>query len=121
MPPITALHDSPLGRWNHTAWSPTRLAGVVDRIWHFEGRTAHRHERAFPSGQAELVVQVDGVYREARGSAPFDRVPPICLSGLQTGPTVIESPARPSVILGIRLTAAGTFRLLGYPIQELAN
>ncbi len=96
MPPIAFLHDSPLGTWRHTDWWPSSLRGVVERIWHFDGLTAHRRERAFPNGLSELIVQLGGPYREARGGGTaFERC------GIQTAPTVIEGPEQSGCVAAI--------------------
>ncbi len=96
---------------------------MVQKLWHFDGLTTHRYERAFPNGIAELIVHLGERFHEARGGEParFDRCPPLCLSGLQTGPFVVASPPRSTAILGIRFTPLGIYRLLGQPVHPLAN
>jgi AraC-like DNA-binding protein len=110
--------DSALGRWTHHEWRPAQLAGVVERIWHFDGLTTHRRERLFPNGMVELVVQLDEPHwLIARGRT---RTPALCVTGLQTGAMLIESPGRCRV-MGIRLHPAGAYALLARPVHELTG
>ena len=121
----TATVDAPLGRWTHHAWDapdlPPALAGVVHGLWHFEGRTALPRERAFPGGYLELIVHLGPRYRAvtgalvtgADGAQAGDPFPRVCLTGVQTGPLVIEAPSERCRVLGIRLSPVGAYALLG--------
>jgi AraC-like DNA-binding protein len=122
MPIEIDRHDSALGRWLLARCSPARLAGLVDGIWYFEGTiaAANLRERHFPSGRAELIVQLGPVYRQVNGERcePFT---PTCVSGLMLGPDLIEAPAEPSAVLGVRLSPVGAFTVLGRPLHELTG
>jgi AraC-like DNA-binding protein len=113
-------HESPLGCWEHAAWAPPDLAGVVEAMWYFDGRVAHRRERIFPSGRPELVVHLDDVYREA-GVAGGRTYPRVCVTGQMLRPLVIEAPGRRTAVLGVRLEAAGACLVLGGGLHELTN
>lgn len=123
MGPVSFDHDSPLGRWRHTEWDdPPGLEGVVRKIWHFDGLTTHRLERAFPNGISELIVHLGERFDEARSPARgWSRCPGLCLSGLQSAPFVVRSPGRPTAVLGLRFTPLGAFRLLGGPVHPLVD
>jgi AraC-like DNA-binding protein len=122
MPPVTSEHASPLGRWSYTEWSPRSLAGVIHRIWDFDGLTTFRYERAFPNGLAELIVHLGDRFREDRGArGRFELCPAACLTGIQTRPFVVESPGRRCQVLGIRLTPIGVFLLLGASVHSLTD
>ncbi len=110
--------DSALGRWTHHEWRPAALAGVVERIWHFDGLTAHARERLFPNGLIEMVVQLDAPHwLIERDRTP---TPALCVTGLQTGAMLIESPGRCRV-MGIRLHPAGAYALFARPVHELTG
>jgi AraC-like DNA-binding protein len=118
---ITSLQvDSPLGRWTAHRWQPAHLAGVVDFLWHFEGRLTHLRERAFPSGMLELIVHFSEPYRLVEGEG-MDRCSTACLTGLQTAPIVVEAPPGPTCVMGIRLHPAGAYALLERPLSELSG
>lgn len=109
-------HDSPLGAWSHHAYRPPHLAGAVEKIWHSEGALAHRGERLLPSGTAELLVILGDAFRVKGPHAKS--FAGACLSGVLTGPLLIEQPAHHSV-LGVRLRPAAARALLGIPLAEL--
>ena len=95
--------DSALGRWTASFWTPPALAGAVECLWHFEGRVAHACERVFPSGSVEIIVHLGARYRGAmHGGGPRDDYPPLCLTGLQSRPLVIEAAAQANTVVGIR-------------------
>lgn len=114
--------DSPLGRWGVAHWAPASgspLDEVIDAIWYFDGATTHSRERVFPDGAAELIVQLDDVYRDAdAGSVPF---PAVCINGLRTAPSVVEAPGTRTRVLGIRLSPHGACALLDRPIADLLD
>lgn len=113
-------HDSSLGRWLIAHWEPPGLADLVDGLWYFEGSLTHLRERHFPTGRAELVVQLGPVYGHVEGDGvePF---PPACASGLLLGPDVIEAPSGWSAVLGIRLHPVGASVVLGHPLEALTG
>jgi AraC-like DNA-binding protein len=114
--------DSELGRWTHTAWQPPHLAGIVDDMWHFEGKTTLPRERIFPGGFLEIILHLGPRFQDVddtgvrRGLFPFT-----CVTGLQTSAAVIEAPAEPCCVLGIRLRPVGAFALFSHPISELTG
>ena len=114
--------DTPLGRWTHTEWVPdagSALVGLVDRIWHFDGRTTHRRERVFPNGLLEIIVHLGECYRLIDGKGPE-----LCgvtgVTGMQLGPMLIEAPAARCRVIGIRLHPLGARAVLGLPLAEVA-
>ena len=111
--------DTPLGPWLYSECRPAALAGLVDLVWYFEGPSANRRKRVFPNGRLELLVNLGEPYRFVqRGEATL--LTQGGLSGLQTGPMVIEQPARQSC-LGIRLRPAAAFALMPAPQSELSG
>lgn len=113
-------HDSTLGRWLLTRWSPRALASTVSAMWYFEGKLTYPRERHFPNGLFDLIVHLGPVYRQVNGDRrePFSRT---CVSGLLLRPEVIEAPPGPSAVLGIELRPAGALRVLGRPLHELTD
>lgn len=120
MPIRIDRHDSPLGRWLLARWAPSRLAGIVEGMWYFEGSLAPLRERHFPHGRLHLVVHLGPLYRQVVGDR-VETFTPTCLSGLLLGPDVIEAPPGPSAVLGVLLYPAGAFALLGRPLHELTG
>src|SRR4051812_40195088 len=107
--PVTMLRvDSPLGSWTHCEWRPAHLAGIVDHMWHFEGRMSLPRERTFPGGYLELVLPLGPRFRDvdARGVSGA-RFPLFCLTGLHTRPVVIEAPDERCCVMGVRLRPVG--------------
>ncbi len=51
---VTHRVDGELGCWTAVEWRPVHLRGVVERLWHFTGRTAHPRERVLPTGLLQL-------------------------------------------------------------------
>jgi AraC-like DNA-binding protein len=100
--------DSILGRWTQGVWQPLDLCDVVDQIWYFEGHVAAGRERVFPSGRAELVLQLGGNYSRVDGDTtePFSVA---CVNGIMLHPEVIEAPGEPSIAIGVRFFPAGAF------------
>jgi AraC-like DNA-binding protein len=118
--PITVRSvDSPLGRWTHHECAPARLAGIVDRLWHFDGRMSLPRERGFPGGYLEVILHLGPRFRavDATG-ATGDAFPVACVTGMQLAPSVIETPTGGCCVLGIRLRPVGAFALLGVPLHE---
>ena len=111
--------DSELGSWTASEWRPRHLAAAVERFWHSEGTTPLPRERLLPNGLLELAVTLAEPHRlvEDTGSAV---IPTASVSGLLTGPRLLEHPARHRV-LGIRLRPAGAYALLGVPMRELSG
>jgi methylphosphotriester-DNA--protein-cysteine methyltransferase len=117
---ITHRIDGDLGCWTAVEWRPVLLRGVVERLWHFTGRTAHPRERVLPSGMLQLVVHLGDRYGIVRddGIAPC---PALVMSGLQTQPFVIEAPEAACTVIGIEFTPEGAYRVLRRPLHELAG
>lgn len=111
----TTSVDSELGRWAHAAWQPRagdELAGIVSRIWFFNGATAQPYERVLPDGTLEIVAQLDGRYRPQGSSTPF---PAVSFEGLRVEAFTVEAPGTRCRVLGIRLEAAGAQAVLAQP------
>ena len=116
---VTVRHDSPLGSWTLSTWRPAPLAGLVDVIWYSEGTTEQPRERAFPNGKVQLRVNLGEPYRlvEDTGTRGLGTA---WLSGLESGPRVIELPARHRC-LAVLLRPAGTHALLARPMHEVSG
>lgn len=112
--------DSPMGCWSHSEWRPAHLAGVVDFIWHFEGWLAYSRERTFPSGKLELIVHLGPTYRLIEGKGA-ESCPVTCVTGLQLSPIVIEAPAEPCCVMGVRLHPVGACAVLPTPLSEVSD
>jgi AraC-like DNA-binding protein len=117
---VTHRVDGELGCWTAVEWRPARLRGVVQRLWHFTGRTAHPRERVLPTGLLQLVVHLDERYRVVRDDG-LTRCPAVGMSGQQTRACLIQAPDCASTVLGIEFTPAGAYRLLRRPLHDLAG
>lgn len=115
--PAIERHASPLGAWLLASWAPPALAGVVESMWYFEGRLAHRRERVFPIGRLELIVHLGECYGEV-GERDVERYAATCVTGQQLRALVIEAPAAHSAVLGVRFHPAGAYALFGQPVHE---
>lgn len=113
-------HESVLGRWRVARWTPPQLAGLVDHMWYFQGEMVRRRERIFPDGRLELIVHFGPVYREAAGAGGV-AFPASGMVGQLLRSTVIEAPAAPCEVLGVRLHVAGAYALLRRPMNEMAG
>lgn len=119
----TYVVDSALGRWTHHEWRspelPPPLVGLVDGFWHFEGRTTFPRERTFPGGYLELIVHLGPRFRAVGDDGvTADSFPLACLTGVQTAPLVVEAPASPCRVLGVRLRPLGAYALLAGAAAE---
>ena len=117
----TTSVDSALGCWTYHACEPPdlplALAGVVRAFWYFDGQTALPRERTFPGGHLELIVHLGPRFRAVDRGATGDPFPFACLTGVQTGPLVIEAPAGRCRVLAVRLHPVGAYALLGGPLD----
>ena len=116
--------DTALGCWTMCTWAPAHgdpLGNLVSGIWDFDGTTAHRRERVFPTGKFEIVVQLDQPHRPIVGGGCDGPFPSACISGMQIAPMVIEGPPARMRVLGLRLHPVGAFALLGIPLDELTG
>ncbi len=103
-------------------YRPSPLAGLVESIWLFDGKLLRR-ERYYPTGELDLIVQLgppSESFRIVEGQ-PAGAFPPSSLAGLIVAPLVIEAPAVPSRMLGIRLRPAGAYSMIGVPLRELTG
>jgi AraC-like DNA-binding protein len=116
---VTHRADGAFGEWTVVMWTPPRLRGLVDAMWHFDGRTTHPRERVLPGASFELIVHLRGRYSLVRGEG-VQRCAEASISGMQTRPFVIQAPEAESTVVGIQLTPAGAYRLLGRPLHDLA-
>jgi AraC-like DNA-binding protein len=115
--------DTELGRWAHTEWRPgpaDSLAWAVERVWDFEGMAAHPQERVFPSGQLELIVQLDDRYLDVLPDGVHP-TPVACVTGIQCRPIVVRAPRRPVRVLAVRMHPIGAWATLGHPLYELTD
>jgi len=123
MPIASSLIESDLGAWMHSEWRPEAdhpLSWAVERIWDFEGRVADRRERVFPNGALELIVQLDDRYHDVSGRG-LALTPVTCVTGIQTGPLVIEAPPTRCRVLGVRFHPPGAWVILGQPLASLTD
>lgn len=116
----TTRVEGSFGSWTHTEARSRRLAGLVDLIWHFQGRAGVARERIFPNGQFEIIVHLGEPFREVTRDGA-ERYPLSCINGLQTNTFLIEAPTTPCAVLGIRLTPAGAYALLGTPLIDISD
>ena len=119
MRPRPVHSDEALGRFVYHEWRPPPWAGLVDRIWYSAGAAALPRKRIFPNGMLELLVNLGEPMRfvEGVGAERFARG---SLSGLQSGPIVIEM-SRTHETLGIRLCPGGAYALLARPLGALSD
>jgi methylphosphotriester-DNA--protein-cysteine methyltransferase len=117
---VTHRVSGPLGDWTAVVCEPPALAGLVARLWHFDGVVAHPRERVLPSGHLEIVVQLRGRYGLVRDRG-VDRCTAVGVSGVQAAPFVIEAPADRAIVVGIELTPDGAWQVLGRPLHEVAG
>jgi AraC-like DNA-binding protein len=120
---VVSRHESTLGCWAGAEWAPapgSPLAGVIHRIWHFDGTLACARERVFPDATLELIVQLDTPHRPGIDT-PADRFPPICVTGLRLRAEVVEAPPSRCRVLGVRLAPPAAFRLLGTALCDLTG
>jgi AraC-like DNA-binding protein len=111
---------SELGSWTQLTWRPSALAGLVECIWLFDGRLAQRRERFYPTGDLDLIVQLDAPFRIVEGQ-PATACPHTSLAGLLLAPLVIETPDVRSRVLVVRLRPAGALALFGVPLHEFTG
>jgi AraC-like DNA-binding protein len=121
--PTVQTVDAPLGCWTSASWIPDEgapLFEMVERVWYFDGATTQPKERIFPDGCAELILQLDDVYRDGDSPA-LAHFPKICFNGLRSKPSVIVGPGRRCRVLGIRFTPVGGCMLLHSTIRDLRD
>jgi AraC-like DNA-binding protein len=116
---VSWREESELGAWTQLTGRPNALAGLVECVWLFDG-TLRRRERHYPTGELDLIVQLDAPFRIVEGQ-PAGACPPAGLAGLLVAPLVIETPSVRSRVLGVRLRPAGAFSLFGVPLHELTG
>lgn len=116
----SGVYDSPLGHWRFAEAQMPAWGGLVEGIWYFDGQAATRREQALPNGSLQLIVQFDHRYHDVHGDAVV-LCPPICMTGVQTGPLVVQAPACRSAVLGIRLHPLGAYQLLGRPLADTSG
>ncbi len=120
---LTNREESDLGVWTQLDWRPRGLAGLVESISLFDGSLNRQRERHYPTGELDLILQLDG------GCEPFRLIdgqratafPSASLSGLIVSPVVVEAPALRSRVVAVRLRPAGAFALFGIPLHELTG
>lgn len=120
---VSWREESELGTWKQLVWRPGGLAGMVESISLFDGTLERRRERYYPTGDLDLVVQLDvpsEPFRIVEGQ-PAAALPPASLAGLIVAPIVIEAPAARSRVLAVRLRPAGAFSLFGVPLSDLTG
>jgi AraC-like DNA-binding protein len=120
-PSITSgIINDAYGAWTYLQCRSTPLAGLLDRIWVFDGTMTSLRERTFPNGLLEIIVQLGDCYRvvEHRGTWLCPRA---CMTGLQLEHLVVEAPAARTRVLGIRLTPAGAYAVLARPMHDVTG
>jgi len=106
--------------WTFTESRPREMFGLIESIWHFEGSVPHARERHLPNGLIELVLQFGPTFAFMKGETR-EHCTATCLTGLQTSPTIIESPASRVCVLGVRLRPAGAYAVLGTPLHKTSE
>jgi AraC-like DNA-binding protein len=117
---VTQRGDGAAGSWTLTESRPEHLLGLVESIWHFEGSIPYTRERHFPNGRVGVVVQLEAPFHVVT-DATRERCATVCLSGLQTRPTIVEAPSPRSRVLGVRLTPAGAYMVVGSALRETSE
>lgn len=118
----TTTHTSDLGEWTHSECAPEALAGVVEKMWHFEGRMSLLRERSFPRVYSEIILQLGPRFRDVDAAGQSqDFFPQACFGGATTQPSVIEAPDAVCWVIGIQLHAAGAFLLSKGRASEAIN
>ena len=59
---VSSREESELGAWTQLTWRPRALAGLVECFWLFDGMLGRR-ERYYPTGELDLIVQLDAPFR----------------------------------------------------------
>ncbi len=105
--------------WTYAESRPADLSQYVDLLWHFRGASGHPRKRIMPNGKVELLVNLGEPYRaiEKRG---LQTVKEGCVSGMLSGPMVLEQPPWQNV-LGARLRPVGALALLAAPLRETSG
>jgi len=111
--------ELPAAAWIYREHRPAHLSRYVDFLWYFEGASGYYRKRVFPNGRVELLVNMGEPYRmiEGRGS---EWLTTGCVSGMQSGPVVLEQPPRQKV-LGVRLRPVGAYAVLAEPMCEVSG
>lgn len=120
---IVETHESALGRWTFGRWlppQPSKLSGLVERVWYFDGMMTHARERVFPDGLAELQVMLDEPHRDGDMDS-LPSFPIVCMNGLRTRPSVVVAPAGRCRVLGIRFSPVGAALLLRNSMVDLLD
>jgi AraC-like DNA-binding protein len=115
--------ESELGVWTQLDWRPDALAGLVESISLFDGTLTRRRQRYYPTGELDLIVQLDGPsepFRIVEGQ-PGAALPPSTIAGQLVAPVVLEAPDATSRVLDVRLRPAGAFALFGMPLHHLTG
>ncbi len=73
-----------------------------------------------PQGGVELLVQLDEPYQDVHGVRTLP-TPALCVTGIQTGPLVIQAPSRGCRVLAIRFHPLGAWAVLRHPLRDLTN
>jgi AraC-like DNA-binding protein len=117
--PKVQRFDNALGRWTLLEWAPPQLARWIDLVWLSDGVATFPRKRIFPNGRLELIVNLGVPMRLAIG-AGVEWFHGGTISGVQTGPLVIEMD-RSHRVLGVRLRPGGARALLGRPIDDVSD
>lgn len=114
------IYDSPLGRWQFAQATLPDLPHLVEFIWYFDGMAASPRERQLPNGQLQIIVQFDHRYHDVQGDTAV-LCPPICMTGIQTRPMIVQAPTCRNAVMGIRLHPAGAYKLLAHPLGDMSG
>jgi AraC-like DNA-binding protein len=116
----SGIVDDAHGAWKFLQCRPAHLAALIDHAWVFDGTMTSLRERTFPNGLLEIIVHIGDRYRvvDERGSS---LCPAVCMTGVQLQHLVVEAPPVRTKVIGIRLTPAGAYAILGRPMHEIAG
>lgn len=120
---VEERHDSPLGRWTLVLAIPTGpLAHLVEAVWTSRGEGVFTQEEILPRTPTEVLFALGETHwLRDRSDPERDRAyTRAFVSGLQTRPLAVESPAE-AEMAGVRLKPEGAAAFLRDSPAEIAG
>jgi AraC-like DNA-binding protein len=116
--------DAPIIRIVHLVRPPSPgLAPFIDAIWYFEGRFQHRLERILPSGQMQLLVNLDENELRSYHGDGYRAVERIRGAGI-AGPFARHfgiDTAEQRAIMGVNFRPGGAFPFFRAPASAMSD